>query len=111
VTAAGYRPTEAQFQAAVVELARMRHWLVMHIHDSRRSLGAGFPDLCLVNQRTGELLFAELKTHAGRVSQAQQKWIDALALGGHVVHVWRPSHMRSGQIVSALTSTAAAVAS
>ena len=95
-------PSEAQFQAAVVELAHLRGWLVMHIHDSRRGLGAGFPDLCLVHERTGELLFAELKTDSGRVSVKQQRWIDALALGGHIAAVWRPTHLRNGQINRAL---------
>jgi hypothetical protein len=98
-------PTEAQFQAAVVELAHLRNWLVFHVHDSRRGLGAGFPDLVLLHERTGQLVYAELKTDKGRVSVAQQRWIDALYRGGHVVHVWRPQHLRSGQILRTLTPT------
>lgn len=97
------QPSEAAFQAAVVELATYRGWMAMHIHDSRRGLGAGYPDLTLVHERTGELLFAELKTHKGRVSQAQQRWIDALAAGGHVVKVWRPADLRNGNVARALT--------
>lgn len=95
-------PSEAQFQQAVVDLAKLRGWYVFHVHDARRGLGAGYPDLTMLHPRTGELLFAELKTSSGRVSQRQQEWIDALALGGHVVHVWRPAHFATGQIARAL---------
>lgn len=102
--------SEAAFQQAVVELAKLRHWLVFHDYDSRRN-AAGFPDLVMVHQRTGEVIYAELKTHKGRVSQAQQRWIDALTLGGASVHVWRPAHLRTGQIVRALTPSDVARAS
>ena len=96
-------PTEAQFQQAVVDLAQLRGWLVFHVHDSRRGLGAGYPDLTLLHERTGELIFAELKKADGRVSARQQRWIDALRRGGHQVHVWRPAHFTTGQIARALT--------
>lgn len=98
-------PSEAQFQQSVVDLAQLRGWMVMHIADSRRGLGAGYPDLTFLHPRTGELLFAELKTSSGRVSHRQQEWIDALHRGGHVVHVWRPAHFTTGQIQRALTPT------
>lgn len=94
--------TEAQFQQAVVDLARLRGWLTFHVHDSRRGLGAGFPDLVLLHQATGELMFVELKTSSGRVSMAQQTWLDALQRGGHAARVWRPAHFTTGQIQSAL---------
>lgn len=100
-------PTEAQFQQAVLDLADLRGWLYFHDYDSRRN-PAGFLDLVLLHERTGELLFAELKTATGRVSVKQQRWIDALIAGGHAVHVWRPAHLRSGQIARALTPSDAA---
>ena len=43
--------TEAQFQEAVVQLARLTGWLVYHTFDSRRSQ-AGYPDLTLLKGRT-----------------------------------------------------------
>lgn len=86
-------PSETQFQVAVVELAILSGWRVMHIHDSRRGLGAGYPDLTLLHRRTGRLLFAELKTATGRVSPEQQGWINDLRRGGHEVHVWRPADL------------------
>lgn len=99
--------SEAQFQAAVVDLALLRGWRVMHIHDSRRGLGAGYPDLTLLHRLTGRLLFVELKSSRGRVSAEQQDWIDNLALGGHAVQVWRPAHFTTGVIQSALRVPAA----
>lgn len=91
--------TEAQFERAVVELAQLCGWLDYHTRDSRRS-NPGFPDLVLVKGYT--LIFAELKTEKGRVSEAQQRWLDALRqlaepvvgeMTGHSIHVclWRPS--------------------
>ena len=97
------QPSESAFQAAVVDLALLRGWLVHHDHDSRRNPGTpGFPDLFLLHPRTGEVLVAELKTHKGRVSQQQQRYIDAFAAAGIVVHIWRPAHLRTGQIERAL---------
>lgn len=97
------RISEASFQQAVVDLAHLRGWLVMHIADSRRGLGAGYPDLTLLHSRTGQLLFVELKKADGRVSVDQQRWLDALRRGGHRAEVWRPAHFATGQIQAALT--------
>lgn len=78
--------SEKEFQAAVVQLARLRGWLVYHTFDARRS-EPGFPDL--VCARNGRVVFAELKREGGSLSRAQQRWQDAL--GSHEVYVWRPS--------------------
>lgn len=94
--------TEAELQTTVLALAKLRGWLAMHIYDSRRSAGSGWPDLFLVHPRTGDILVAELKASKGRVSHAQQQWIDAFAAAGVVVHVWRPAHLTNGQIARAL---------
>jgi len=96
---ARYRPqeTEAGWLGVVVDLARIRGWLVYHTHDSRHS-AAGFPDLVLV--RAGRLVFAELKRNA-RTERAQARQVTAdqaawLAALGDVkadaveVYVWRP---------------------
>ena len=80
--------TEAQFQEAVVQLAQLTGWLVYHTFDSRRSQ-AGYPDLTLVKGR--RLVFAELKSQAGRVSAEQQQWLGALREANPAsVFVWRP---------------------
>lgn len=87
-------PTEKEFQASVIELARVNGFRDYHTHNSRHS-AAGFPDLVLV--RGDRLIFAELKTERGRVSEAQRAWLDdltavALACSGVEVYIWRPSH-------------------
>jgi hypothetical protein len=94
--------TEAQLQDAIRDLAKLRGWLFFHPYDSRRST-PGWPDLFLIHPRTGEIVVAELKSAKGRVSVAQQEWIDAFAAAGVVVHVWRPAHLTGGQIARALT--------
>lgn len=81
--------TERTFQDRVVQYARLNGWLCYHTHDSRRS-EAGFPDLVLA--REGELVFAELKTEKGRISQAQQGWIDLLDTTEAQAYIWRPSN-------------------
>jgi VRR-NUC domain len=80
--------TEKQFMAAVVEMAQMLGWLSYHTHDSRRS-EAGFPDIVCV--RRDRVLFIELKTEKGRLSEEQERWLSALGLAGADVHCWRPS--------------------
>ena len=78
---------EKAWQQAVVDTARLRGWLVYHTHDSRRS-EAGFPDLVLVRDR---VVFVELKAEAGRLSEAQARWLARLGAAGADVHCWRPS--------------------
>lgn len=69
-------PTEAAFQAAVIELAQRCGWLVFHPFDSRRST-PGYPDLTLC--KPPRLLLMELKTERGRVRPEQREWLAALA--------------------------------
>jgi VRR-NUC domain len=81
--------TEKQFQASVVEVARLHRWRVYHTHDSRRS-EPGFPDLVMVRRR--RIVFAELKAEKGRVTDTQREWIGALRMASACeVYVWRPS--------------------
>lgn len=79
--------TEKEFQQSIVELAKWNAWMIYHTFDSRRST-PGFPDLVLV--RGAELVFAELKVGTGKVTQAQEAWLAALAAAGARVYVWRP---------------------
>lgn len=96
------QPSEAEFQQAIFDLLDLYRWKYVHFHDSRRSVGAGWPDLFCVHPRTGEIVVAELKRHNGRVSHAQADWIDVFLTAGIVVHVWRPEHLRNGAIARAL---------
>ena len=79
---------EQPYQAAIIRAARLTGWLVYHTHDSRRS-EPGFPDLIMV--RGTRMIAAEVKSVSGRVSQAQQAWLDAIgAVDAVSAHVWRP---------------------
>ena len=94
--------SEKDFQAGVLKLARFHGFqLRYHTHDSRRS-APGFPDLVLVNTRTGRVLFRELKTNKGRVSPDQQAWLDGLTACGMDAGVWRPNDLDSGRVLAEL---------
>ena len=69
-------------QQVITDALDLRGWLWSHNSDSRRSYGAGLPDLIAVDPRSGRLLFVEVKGPKTRVRPEQQQWIDALALGG-----------------------------
>ena len=93
---------EAALQRAVIDLARWFGWLVWHDVDSRRNT-AGWPDLVLVHARTGRLVFAELKSQAGRIRPEQHLWLRLLGMR-HEVYVWRPQDWDSGSIRSVLAA-------
>lgn len=82
--------TEKAFQSNIVQFAKLRRWLVYHTWNSQKS-PAGFPDLVLV--RGEKILYRELKTDKGKLTEAQKKWGDALTKAGADWQVWRP-HMR-----------------
>jgi hypothetical protein len=80
--------TEAGFQAWIVQYAQWHGWRVYHSWLSVHST-PGFPDLVLC--RGERLIFAEIKSLAGKVTAHQREWLDALAQGpGVLVCVWRP---------------------
>lgn len=94
--------TESEFQSHVMTLAKsLGYTQQYHTHDSRRSQ-AGFPDLVLIHSRTKKLMFVELKAQAGRVSPAQESWLNDLRLGGQTAEVWRPSDWVSGRVMQVL---------
>jgi hypothetical protein len=89
---------EKVWQTEVVATAHAYGWLVYHPLPSMNRRGrwgthqigdTGFPDLMMAHHRHG-VLFVELKTNAGRLSVAQQRWLDTLHSGGAETHVWRP---------------------
>lgn len=81
--------SERAWQAQVLELATLYRWTWYHTHDSRRS-NPGFPDLVLVRDR---VLFAELKTDRGRLTNDQLGWISRLEEAGAEAFVWRPKDL------------------
>ena len=114
--------SERDFQRTVIELAKVRGWLVYHALPARTKKGwrtltqgdVGFPDLVMV--RPPRLIFAELKSEKGKMTVEQESWQDALVgcivlgrpaidLQGRVSHptpevyVWHPSEMEDIQII------------
>lgn len=90
------RPTEAECQTKIINVARRTGWLA---HAERTSItqsgryataiqgDAGFPDLVLVHPRHRILVIVELKRHPNTVEPAQHIWINAL--GSHIpTRVW-----------------------
>jgi hypothetical protein len=79
---------EAALLAQVRALARQHGWSCYHTRDSRGS-DDGFPDLVLVNAT--RVIFAELKSRTGKLTEQQARWLEMLRHTGHVeVYTWRP---------------------
>lgn len=86
------RGYEAWFQYRVCQAARDAGWKVYYTRDSRGS-PPGYPDLTLVHPQAG-ILFAELRTDWGKLSEAQVGWINAINAAGGNAQVWRPRQSR-----------------
>ncbi len=90
---------ESDYQRRIIDLAKTCGWRVMHIRDAPTRSGGyatpvtadgkGWPDLTLC--RGADLLFIEVKAAKGKLSEAQERWLDALAATGAEVFVCRPS--------------------
>jgi len=91
---------ERSFQDSVAAVAQLAGWRVVHFRPARRADGswrtpgaydaAGFPDLTLA--RAPRLVYAELKSEHGRLSDAQKEWLALLAqVPGVETYLWRPS--------------------
>ena len=102
--------TEAQFQAAVIQIARLNGWRVFHPKKMQGRDGTwrtaltgdnGWPDLVLAHPKRG-LIVAELKADRGRLTQDQHAWLTALAPWAEI-HVWRPADINT--IAARLGST------
>ena len=97
--------TEAEFQQQVIQLAKLRGWLVHHTRPARMKVRgvetyrtpiaghAGFPDLVLA--RRGRVIYAELKAQAGQLREDQIRWRDAMCPPERQAFcgwfLWRPS--------------------
>ena len=86
----GPDPLEAEFQAAVVQIAERGGWQVYHVPDSRRVLAGGWVDLVLGHETRG-VVFAELKREGEKPRADQVWWHTVLRAAGCRVFVWRPS--------------------
>lgn len=78
--------TEKDWSKQVAQLALQLGWRRYHTFRSERSQ-PGFPDETLVRDR---VIFLELKTETGKVSDAQRSWLCALLDAGAEAYVARP---------------------
>jgi len=86
--------TERDLREQVRDACRLFGWEFYFswtsIHSPR-----GFPDLVLVHPVKRRVIFAELKSENGEVSEHQQRWLDVLAQAGQEVYVWRPADIEN----------------
>lgn len=92
--------TEKQLQECVRKLCKLLGCAYFHVHNSKRS-PPGFPD-CVIITTDRRVIFAELKTERGKLSIAQQAWLEWLREGGQRAYVWRPSDWKDGTIERAV---------
>lgn len=90
-------PSEAVFLRQVIDVAQILGWKAHHVRPAWSRKGfvtpiqgdAGFPDLVLV--RPPRVLFVELKIDNGRLTEAQEWWMNDLQkCPGVETYVWRP---------------------
>jgi hypothetical protein len=89
--------SEKDFQKAVTDALNALGWRWYHSRPARTSKGwrtalsgdAGYPDITAV--RRDRVLFIELKTERGRLSEEQGVWLADLGAAGAEVFCWRPS--------------------
>lgn len=97
------RTLEKDFQARVLELAHALGWRHMHIGESTKRVRrggkfilipdpdcAGWPDLTLVHVKTKRIIFRELKSDAGKLTDSQRGWLRDLHAVDLDAAVWRP---------------------
>lgn len=104
---------ESELGHSVVDTAKKGGWLHYHTFRSEKS-PTGFPDYVFVHKGWGRVIFAELKTEKGKVSQnhltesgrfvvGQDTWLEWLgACPGVEAYCWRPSDFSSGLIARIL---------
>jgi len=86
--------TEKQLREQVRDLCKVFGWKFYFTWTSIHS-PRGMPDLILC--KPPRLIFAELKTEKGQLSDKQQEWLDLLdECGGNIErYVWRPGDIEN----------------
>lgn len=107
--------SEKQWQDTVVRHARQAGWIVHFVPDRLYRKGfkdkipmdlgdRGYPDLTLVSI-DGQLLYRELKSETGTLSDDQKKWRDRLVAAGADWDLWKPRDLDS-KVIPRLWATA-----
>ncbi len=101
--------SERELQDAVIDLARLLGYRVAHFRPAQTKGGnwitamsgdTGYPDLTLAGN--GRVIFAELKSTKGKISDAQLDWRHALTSTGAEWYLWRPRDWTNGRIEAIL---------
>lgn len=92
---------EKAFTLQVIEIARYHGWRIVHFDTAQGYRGEfrtpylgdgrGFPDIVAV--RKERVVWAELKTATGRLTDQQKEWLDDLLAANQEVYLWRPSDL------------------
>ncbi len=90
--------SERDFERQVKDVAKLFSWLYYHTFRSQFS-PAGFPD-CVLVRGSEPVIYAELKSEGGKLSEPQREWLLSLVRAGERVFVWKPSNL--DQIISIL---------
>ena len=106
--AVALKMSEQQLLDAVVDLAHFYGWKVAHFRPAMTAKGwrtpvsadgKGFPDLVLVK---GRVIFVELKSQKGKVTEEQYLWGQALVKSRQEYYFFRPSDWMDGTIKALL---------
>lgn len=93
---------EREWQRQVLELAQILGWRTMHVRPAMGSKKhgwvtptslSGWPDLTLWHPKQKRVVFVELKTDRGRLTDGQREVLGSLLGAGQEVYVWRPSEL------------------
>ena len=84
--------TERELQGTILHAAALFGWIVQHKADSLRA-HTGWPDLVLGHPERREVVIWELKSAKGRVSKAQETWLELLSGAGYEARVIRPDDL------------------
>lgn len=90
--------TEKQWSMMFEHLFKALGYVGYHTYDSRRS-EPGYPDWHIVHPAKRRSIFVELKAEQGRISSAQQWWLDTLRDCGCEAYIWRPSDFAEAERV------------
>ena len=100
--------SELTLEREIIRLAERYGWYVYSVRRSdlaqpNGTTHRGYPDLTLLHD--GMIVFAELKTRKGKLSEHQERWINRLRGTFTSVHVWRPQDWLDGTIEKVIRAT------
>lgn len=82
--------TERDLREQVRDLCKLFGWKLYFswtsIHSPR-----GFPDLVLANPEQKRVIYAELKSEKGKLTEYQREWLETLEACGQEVYLLRPA--------------------